>query len=49
MPATTERRVVDVRIDLDDPALAARLIQLQVDVDFLAADGDALPRGDGRP
>lgn len=49
MPATTERRVVDVHIDLDDPALAARLIQLQVDVDFLAADGDALPRGDGRP
>jgi HlyD family secretion protein len=42
MPATAERRVVDVRIDLDDPAAAAALIHLQVDVDFLA-DGEAEP------
>jgi HlyD family secretion protein len=49
MPATTERRVVDVRIDLDDPALAARLINLQVDVDFLAPEGDGPARGGSVP
>jgi HlyD family secretion protein len=47
MPATTERRVVDVRIDLDDPDAAA-LVNLQVDVSFLAADEPASAAG-GQP
>lgn len=47
MPATTERRVVDVRIDLDDPGAAA-LVNLQVDVDFLEADATARAAG-GQP
>jgi HlyD family secretion protein len=46
MPATTEKRVVDVRIDLDDAARAARLIHLQVDVDFFEpAVPDGVARG----
>jgi len=47
MPATTERRVVDVRIDLDDPGAAA-LVNLQVDVDFLEVDEPASTSG-GQP
>lgn len=45
MPATAERRVVEVRIDLDDPAdpAAAGLINLQVDVDFLEPQDGAVP------
>lgn len=45
MPTTGERRIVEVRIDLDEPARAENLIHLQVDVDFLPAQTEPEPAG----
>lgn len=49
MPATPERRVVDVRIDIDDPGPAASLIHLQVAVDFLDMEASTPSERTGTP